>query len=393
MAPRRAAVGGRHPPERARRGTRRRRRRRRARTRTLGARRGHDGAAGGAPGPRNLAVGHPAQFLDPTRCGSGMNAEPSVRLGGIGGHARMMVTACIIEASIPGSEGNVRHSCNRRVPGSRRDTDRQPQRHFSTGRPDPARRRCDRLRGHAPHRAADAGPRRPGAAGQPARPQRGRAHSRADRTPRGRAAHRARLGRRHARGQRSGGATGRRRPRRRAARRGPPRTERGDRRDRRLRRTRRPVRVCRLPAAQGGRAERAARRPRSPRMAGRGRSRARSDWRGWSPTSPPRTRTGASPSAASCQSSTRRPIVGSAAELAARFGTGPVRGEITIVLWPRDTADLDAAASARLADGIAVLIDAGLSPGQAADAAAALGAGGRNAAYRAALAEASRRKM
>lgn len=86
-------------------------------------------------------------------------------------------------------------------------------------------------------------------------------------------------------------------------------------------------------------------------------------------------------------------VVGSAAELAARLGTGPVRGEITIVLWPRGTADLDAAASARLAEGIAVLIDAGLSPGQAADAAAALGAGGRNAAYRAALAEASRRKM
>lgn len=86
-------------------------------------------------------------------------------------------------------------------------------------------------------------------------------------------------------------------------------------------------------------------------------------------------------------------FVGTAAELAVQLARGPVRGEITIVLWPRDPAALDGVAAGRLAEGIAVLLDAGLSPGQAADAAAALGGGGRNAAYRAALAEASRRKM
>ena len=86
-------------------------------------------------------------------------------------------------------------------------------------------------------------------------------------------------------------------------------------------------------------------------------------------------------------------VVGSAAELAARFAAEPVRGEITIVIWPGDPGARDAEESARLESVVAILLDAGLSPGQAADAAVALGAGPRNPAYRTALAEASRRKI
>jgi len=83
-------------------------------------------------------------------------------------------------------------------------------------------------------------------------------------------------------------------------------------------------------------------------------------------------------------------LVGSAGDLAARLATAPVRGEVTIVLWPRDDARR-AAAAQHLDDVVATLLDAGLSPGQAADVAAKVGAGSRNAAYRTALAEAKRR--
>jgi 16S rRNA (cytidine1402-2'-O)-methyltransferase len=79
---------------------------------------------------------------------------------------------------------------------------------------------------------------------------------------------------------------------------------------------------------------------------------------------------------------------GTLAELAERFRTPP-RGEVTVVLAPPDaTAAPD---DARLSEGLALLLDAGLAPARAAEAAAALGAAPRNAAYRAAL-EAARRR-
>jgi 16S rRNA (cytidine1402-2'-O)-methyltransferase len=83
-------------------------------------------------------------------------------------------------------------------------------------------------------------------------------------------------------------------------------------------------------------------------------------------------------------------LTGRVADLAARFTAEPPRGEITIVLWPRADAGLRADAS-RLQDVVTLLLDAGLGPATAADVAARLGAGARNAAYRTALAEAKRR--
>ncbi len=85
-------------------------------------------------------------------------------------------------------------------------------------------------------------------------------------------------------------------------------------------------------------------------------------------------------------------IVATAGELAARLAADPVRGEITIVIWPGDPGAQHADDTAHLEAVVAILLDAGLSPGQAADTAVALGAGTRNPAYRTALAEASRRK-
>jgi 16S rRNA (cytidine1402-2'-O)-methyltransferase len=83
-------------------------------------------------------------------------------------------------------------------------------------------------------------------------------------------------------------------------------------------------------------------------------------------------------------------IVGSAGELAARLAAAPVRGEITLVLWPRVGAG-QAAAVRHLDDVVMTLLDAGLSPGQAADVTAKIGAASSNAAYRTALAAAKRR--
>lgn len=83
--------------------------------------------------------------------------------------------------------------------------------------------------------------------------------------------------------------------------------------------------------------------------------------------------------------------VGSVAELAARTTEIPIRGEITLVLWPRATDPQAEHAAARLESVIETLLGAGLSPGRAADAAAQIGAGARNAAYRTALAAAKRR--
>jgi 16S rRNA (cytidine1402-2'-O)-methyltransferase len=84
-------------------------------------------------------------------------------------------------------------------------------------------------------------------------------------------------------------------------------------------------------------------------------------------------------------------LVGTASELAARFAAAPPRGEITLVLWPRNDTGRAAADAAHLQDVVATLLEAGLSPARAADLAAKIGAGARNAAYRTALAEARRR--
>ena len=85
--------------------------------------------------------------------------------------------------------------------------------------------------------------------------------------------------------------------------------------------------------------------------------------------------------------------VGSVAELMTRTTEIPIRGEITLVLWPRASARQAEVAADRLDAVIATLLDARLSPGQAADVAAQVGAGARNAAYRTALAAAKRRTM
>jgi 16S rRNA (cytidine1402-2'-O)-methyltransferase len=83
-------------------------------------------------------------------------------------------------------------------------------------------------------------------------------------------------------------------------------------------------------------------------------------------------------------------LTGTAAEVAERFAGG-ARGEITLVLWPAGGERRDREAAGRLEEVVGLLVDAGLGAGRAADVAAALGAGPRNAAYRAALAAASRR--
>ena len=80
-------------------------------------------------------------------------------------------------------------------------------------------------------------------------------------------------------------------------------------------------------------------------------------------------------------------VRGTAADLAARFAEAPY-GEVTVVVGP---AAVPVAGDAdRVAHGVAVLLEAGLTPGRAADVAARLGLGARNAAYREALAAAKR---
>lgn len=80
-------------------------------------------------------------------------------------------------------------------------------------------------------------------------------------------------------------------------------------------------------------------------------------------------------------------VRGTAQELAARFTEAPY-GEVTVVIGPA-AIPVDVEGD-RVANGVAVLLDAGLSPARAADAIARLGIGARNAAYRAALAAANR---
>jgi 16S rRNA (cytidine1402-2'-O)-methyltransferase len=76
---------------------------------------------------------------------------------------------------------------------------------------------------------------------------------------------------------------------------------------------------------------------------------------------------------------------GSAAEVAAAL-TAP-RGEVTVVLGPAAPREPDPEALER---GLRLLLEAGVSPTLAGEAAAAFGAAPRNAAYRAALAAAGR---
>lgn len=74
---------------------------------------------------------------------------------------------------------------------------------------------------------------------------------------------------------------------------------------------------------------------------------------------------------------------GTAAEVAAAVTETP-RGEITLVIGPDPVPPPGDAAG--LADGLALLLDAGLGAGRAAEVAAAFGAAPRNRAYKAALA-------
>lgn len=79
-------------------------------------------------------------------------------------------------------------------------------------------------------------------------------------------------------------------------------------------------------------------------------------------------------------------VRGTAAELATRFA-GPVKGEVTVVIGPPAAAPADEGAVGR---AVSLMLDAGLSPAKAAELTAALGLAARNAAYREALAAASR---
>lgn len=81
-------------------------------------------------------------------------------------------------------------------------------------------------------------------------------------------------------------------------------------------------------------------------------------------------------------------IRGTAADLAQRI-TAPLKGEVAVVVAPPPQAA--APDEQALAQAIAPMIDAGMSPARAADVVAALGAAPRNAAYRAALAAAATR--
>ena len=78
-------------------------------------------------------------------------------------------------------------------------------------------------------------------------------------------------------------------------------------------------------------------------------------------------------------------VRGTAAELATRFQE-PVKGEVTIVIGPSRSEPVER----DIDDAINVLLEAGLTPTKAAEAAAALGVAPRNVAYRAAVSAAKR---
>ncbi|WP_217914935.1 16S rRNA (cytidine(1402)-2'-O)-methyltransferase [Miltoncostaea marina] len=88
-------------------------------------------------------------------------------------------------------------------------------------------------------------------------------------------------------------------------------------------------------------------------------------------------------------------VRGTAAEVAERLAEPP-RGEIAVVVGAAAAADGDdpagSAADERLREAMAILIDAGVGAGRAAEAVAALGVAPRNAAYRAGLEAAERRR-
>lgn len=75
-------------------------------------------------------------------------------------------------------------------------------------------------------------------------------------------------------------------------------------------------------------------------------------------------------------------IRGTAGELAVRLSS-PLKGEVAVVVGP--PAGEEAPDEAALAEAMAPMLDAGMSPARAADVVATLGAAPRNAAYRAAL--------
>ena len=82
-------------------------------------------------------------------------------------------------------------------------------------------------------------------------------------------------------------------------------------------------------------------------------------------------------------------VRGTAAEVAALMAEPP-RGEVTLVIGAGEPAA--AAGDDGLLAALALLMDAGLGAGRAAEVAAALGAAPRNRAYRAALALAEERR-
>ena len=86
-------------------------------------------------------------------------------------------------------------------------------------------------------------------------------------------------------------------------------------------------------------------------------------------------------------------VRGTAAEVAARFA-GAARGEVTLVIGaaPDSAGGSDAAGDARLRIGLAVMLDAGMGAGRAAEAVAALGVAPRNRAYEVALEIAAERR-
>jgi len=82
-------------------------------------------------------------------------------------------------------------------------------------------------------------------------------------------------------------------------------------------------------------------------------------------------------------------VRGSASEVARRIGEPP-KGEITLVIGASEPAP--GAGEGDLRAGMALLLDAGVGAGRAAEIAAALGAAPRNRAYRAALDELEARR-
>jgi 16S rRNA (cytidine1402-2'-O)-methyltransferase len=82
---------------------------------------------------------------------------------------------------------------------------------------------------------------------------------------------------------------------------------------------------------------------------------------------------------------------GTLAELAERLDAPP-RGEVVLVLAPAAAPAPGDGDEERLRDALSHMLDAGLGAGRAADLAASLGLARRNAAYRAAVGEAERRR-